>query len=132
MIKIIKFVAPRWKAVTAFLVTLIGALAQLFPNSTGLHTVFGFITMAAATVGVHAVKNAGVAPVQQVVDEVTKLVSPAAAVEVAQAVTATTTGVLKDATGAVGGLLGGVLSVIPADSDAQNPSGVSIDPVDSP
>jgi len=52
-----KYLAPRWKAITAFAVTLLGALAQMFPNGTAVHATYAFVTMIAATFGVHQIAN---------------------------------------------------------------------------
>lgn len=111
-----KWLAPRWKTVAAFVLTLIGALCQLIPASTALHAVNGFLVTVFASLGVHKVANAGVAPVQDVVDAVVDAVPPHVAPAVAQAVTDTTTGVLKDAVGATtavaGDVVGGVGDVL--------------------
>jgi hypothetical protein len=54
----VTWLAQRWKALAALSLTLLGAVAQTFPNSTGVHAAFGFATMVLATFGVHQVENA--------------------------------------------------------------------------
>lgn len=103
------FIAARWKAAAALVGSLATALLVIAPGSRALQVIIGVVGALLTTGVVHQVSNAGTAPVQKVVDEVLKVVPPAAAVEVATAVTNTTTGVLKTATGTVGGIVGGLL-----------------------
>lgn len=52
-----RWLAPRWKAVAALVIALVGGLVSAFPDSSGIRVVSGVVTAVATAVGVHQVPN---------------------------------------------------------------------------
>lgn len=104
----VNWFTARWKTWAALAGSLVTAMLVVYPSSHILQVVIGII--GALTTGglTHQISNAGTAPVQKVVDEVLNAVPPTVVPAVAQAVTETTTGVLKNATGTVATTVGDV------------------------
>lgn len=110
----VKFLAAHRKAIMAFAVPLVGGMCYLISTDQfDLKHVCGVLAVALGSGGAtHVIPNAGVAPVQDVVNAVTAAVPTEVAPTVAAAVTNTSTGVLKDAVGLVDGIVGGLGGIL--------------------